>query len=150
MRLSTNTRYAIRVLFGLLKAAEPVPIPLLAEKTGISTKVVESIHTVLRGEGITASVIGSKGGIRLARPLGEISLGTLVALFDDGVEFGVCFGNKSNDCPKQDVCPTRAVWKTVSAGVQASLNGISLETVLKTYGPNSSPDNMPVICLGEG
>lgn len=133
MRLSANTRYAIRVIFELAMAEGPVPIPALSEKAGIAQRTVENIHTILRQHDITASTIGAKGGIHLAVPLAEISLGRMVALFDDGVEFAVCFGNKSNDCPRQLVCDTRSVWGTVSKRIQQELDAVSLDSILTQF-----------------
>ncbi|WAW09620.1 Rrf2 family transcriptional regulator [Oxalobacter vibrioformis] len=133
MRLSANTRYAIRVIFELALAEGPLPIPALSEKAGIAQRTVENIHTVLRQHDITASTIGAKGGIHLAMPLSRISLGRMVTLFDDGVEFAVCFGNKSNDCPRQLVCDTRSVWGSVSNRIQQELDAVSLDSILTQY-----------------
>jgi Rrf2 family protein len=133
MRLSANTRYAIRIIFELAQAVGPLSIPLLSEKAGIARRTVENIHVVLRQHDITAAIIGAKGGIRLATPLNEISIGRLVELFDDGVEFAVCFGNKSNDCPRQGMCDTRSVWHTVSDRIQTELNAVFLDTVFPQH-----------------
>ena len=133
MRLSPSTRYAIRVLFALNGLSEPVSTAYLAEKTGMSTRTVENIHALLRRENITAGTVGARGGIRLLTPLASISLGKLVSLFDDGVEFAVCCGDKSNECPNQTGCGIRNVWKDVSRDVQRHLDAISLETILQQY-----------------
>ena len=85
--------------------------------------------------------------VSLEKPLGDllddkklisdfknvISLGKMIDLFDDGVRFVVCFGNKSNDCPRQHICETRSVWKTVSDRISDVLEGVSLESVLDQY-----------------
>ena len=133
MRLSPNTRYAIRVLFELGGLSEPVSTAYLAEKTGMSLRTVENIHAVLRRESITAGTVGAKGGIALLVPLESLSLGKLIALFDDGVEFAVCCGDKSNECPNQSGCGIRSAWKAVSWDVQRQLDAISLDAILQQY-----------------
>jgi Rrf2 family iron-sulfur cluster assembly transcriptional regulator len=133
MRFSPNTRYAIRVLFELSGLSEPVSTACLAEKTGMSLRTVENIHAVLRREEITAGTVGAKGGIALLVPLAKISLGKLVTLFDDGVAFAVCCGDKSNECPNQAGCDIRNVWRTVSHMVQEQLDAISLDAILRQY-----------------
>ena len=133
MKFSPNTRYAIRVLFELGGMTGPVSTAWLAEKTGMSLRTVENIHAVLRRGGITAGTVGAKGGIRLLAPLDRISLGNLVTLFDDGVEFAVCCGEKSNECPNQGTCEIRSVWNAVSDTVQHQLDAISLESILRQY-----------------
>ncbi len=133
MKLSTHTRYAIRILFELHLAKGPVSIAALSELTNIGLKTVENIHAVLRQNDITASIIGAHGGIRLNTPLSAISLGKMIELFDEGVRFVVCFGEKSNDCPRQNVCETRSVWKTISGQIQKELDTVSLEAILDQY-----------------
>ncbi|MDL2328355.1 Rrf2 family transcriptional regulator [Desulfosarcina sp. OttesenSCG-928-A07] len=138
MRFSPNIRYAIRLLFELSSLSEPVSTAWLAEKIGMTVRTVENIHAVLRRENITAGTVGAKGGIRLLVPLEHISLGKLVLLFDSGVDFAVCCGDKSNECPNQDECGIRSVWKAVSRNVQQHLDGIFLDVILRQYpnGPN--------------
>lgn len=133
MKLSPNTRYAVRILFELAELRDPVSTAFLSEKTGISLRTVENIHAVLRQRDITSGTVGARGGLQLLRPLSEISLGRLVELFDDGVEFAVCCGDKSNECPNQSECEIRAAWNTVSSAVQAQLDAVSLESILLRY-----------------
>ena len=133
MKLSTHTRDAIRILFELHLARGPISIAALSELTNIGLKTVENIHAVLRQNDITASIIGAHGGIRLNKPLSAISLGKMIELFDEGVRFVVCFGEKSNDCPRQNVCETRSVWKTISGQIQKELDTVSLEAILDQY-----------------
>lgn len=133
MKLSPNTRYAIRILFELSSSRGMLSSARLAEKTGLSLRVVENIQSVLKQHGITSGTVGARGGIELVRPLAEISLGDMIMLFDGGVEFAVCCGEKSNDCPNQDTCETRSVWRGVSALIQKELNSVSLEAILRQY-----------------
>lgn len=136
MKLSPNTRYAIRILFELADASEPMSSAWLAEKTGLSLRVVETVQPVLKQQGITSGTVGAKGGVQLLRGLDKISLGEMIRLFDNGIEFAVCCGEKSNDCPNQDFCETRSVWRSVSALIQKELDAVSLETILRQYPKN--------------
>lgn len=144
MKLSPATRYAIRILLELSGLADPVSTAWLAEKTGMTLRTVENTHAVLRREHITAGTVGAKGGIRLVTPLARISLGQLVTLFDDGVEFAVCCGDKSNECPNQNCCEIRGVWKSVSRTVQDQLDAVTLETIITRY-----PHGYPHAVTGE-
>jgi len=130
MRLSARTRYAVRILSELAATHAPLSIGDLSEKTGISPRTVENICARLRYDGISMGIVGPGGGIRLEVPLGDISLGRLVDLFEDGVEFAVCCGDKANDCPHQHTCENRAVWRKVSAKIQAELDAIPLQSLL--------------------
>ena len=133
MKLSAKTRYAVRILFELAAAA-PLSIGDISEKTGISQRAVENICARLRYDGISTGIVGPGGGIRLEIPLEDISLGRLVDLFEGGVEFAVCCGDKANDCPNQNACENRAVWRRLSAKIQAELDAIFLDSLLRRYG----------------
>ena len=133
MKLSANTRYAIRMLFELAGSAGPISSLLLAEKAGLSLRVVENIQQVLKQQGITSATVGPRGGLKLEKSLAEISLGEIIRLFDNGIEFSVCCGEKSNDCPNQEFCQTRSVWRGVSSLIENELNAVSLEDILLQY-----------------
>ncbi len=148
MKLSTNTRYAIRIIFELHIAKNAIPIASLSEQTNIRQKTVENILVILKQNDITSSVIGAHGGIKLNKPLSAISLGKLIELFDEGVRFVVCFGEKSNDCPRQNSCETRSVWKTISNRIQKELDTVSLETVLDQYRQETQqPEPVVIHCI---
>lgn len=134
MKLSPGTRYAVRLLFELDGAGRPLPIASLADKTGLSFRVVENVHAVLKRNGITGAVIGAKGGVVLQVPLTEISLGRVVSMFEDGVEFAVCCGEKAYDCPQQNDCATRNVWRRVSERIQRALDAVPLADIIRLRG----------------
>ena len=134
MKLSVQTRYAVRILSELAAASAPLAIGDLSEKTGISPRAVEKICAQLRYDGISTGIVGPGGGIRLEVPLGDISLGRLVDLFEDGVGFAVCCGDKANDCPNRHDCENRAVWRKISAKIQEELDAIPLDSLLLHYG----------------
>ncbi len=138
MILSTNTRYAIRLIYELHQVKSPLSITALAERINVSNKVIENIHAELKRHGITDAIIGANGGIRLLKTIEDISLGQMIALFDNGVRFVVCFGNKSNNCPRQSVCETQSVWKTISNRIQHELDAISLADILDEYRQDAS------------
>lgn len=133
MKLPTPIRYAVRILFELHGAEGPLSIATLSDRTGITFRAIENLHATLRQHGITSATVGAKGGIVLDVPLAEISLGKLIALLDDGVEFAVCCGERANECPNQAECAMRSVWRAVSASFQQALDAVSLEAILNDY-----------------
>ena len=137
MNLSTGTRYVIRLLFELRETGPPITIAQLSEQTGIAPKTVEKIHTILKQNGFTDAIAGPRGGIVLLVSLTEISLGQMIALFDDGVRFGVCYGDKANECPNQKDCVISSAWGSISKMVQEGLNSISLWDILHEYPKDS-------------
>ncbi|MDR2573023.1 MAG: Rrf2 family transcriptional regulator [Desulfovibrio sp.] len=139
MHLSTNTRYAVRLLFELREPGPPVPTARLAERIGIPLKTVERIHAVLRQNGMTDGTVGVRGGIFLLQPLTAISLGQIVTLFDEGVKLAVCHGDKANECPMWNACSVSSAWNGISKLVQSALDGISLWSILRESSEAACP-----------
>lgn len=91
MRLTRYTDYALRALMYL--SARPDRLTSIAEISrayGIShnhlTKVVHDLGKL----GFVTSVRGRNGGIRLARPPGEITLGAVVRATEDSFRLADC------------------------------------------------------------
>jgi Rrf2 family protein len=119
----------------------------LSEKTGIAQRAVELTQSVLKRNGFTTGTVGSKGGITLAVPLAEITLGRLVEIFDGGVEFFVCSGKKTNECPDKHNCAMRSVWNGLSDRLQRKLNSISLEEIFQEYVKKPSETVREAACI---
>ena len=146
MKLSPNTRYAVRILFELHGTAAPISTAALSEKTGITPRTVENIHAVLRRHKITFGTVGAGGGLELVRPLSDISLGDIITLFDGGVAFSVCCGDKSNECPNKKTCGIRSAWDAVSMAVQEQLDAVSLESILHRYPQDGTGFMLNTLC----
>ncbi|MDR3357843.1 MAG: Rrf2 family transcriptional regulator [Desulfovibrio sp.] len=149
MKLKTDVRYAVRMLFTLTGADKPLSMACLAEKTGIAPRAIELVHSALKRNGLATSAVGSKGGISLAVPLSEITLGRLVEIFDGGVEFFVCSGKKTNECPDKEKCAMRTVWNGLSDRIQRKLNSISLEEIFQEYAKKPSKTVRKAACISK-
>jgi Rrf2 family iron-sulfur cluster assembly transcriptional regulator len=133
MKLSPNTRYAVRILFELGGSGGPVSLGALSESTGIRLRTVENVHAVLRRHQLTAATVGAGGGVQLLVPLERISLGLLVRLFEQGIEFAVCCGDKANDCPNQNSCEIRSAWRDISDRTLGLLDAVFLDRIFGLY-----------------
>ena len=88
------------------------------------------MHSVLKAHGITDSVKGQKGGIRLARPLTQVNAGELVVIFDGGIEFSVCGGKISPTCGKKSLCRTDHICEEISQRMLEILLETPLSSIL--------------------
>jgi Rrf2 family nitric oxide-sensitive transcriptional repressor len=94
MRLKSYTDYALRVLMHL--AAQPdrlSSIAVIARTYRISHNHLTKVVHDLRKQGFVAAVRGRSGGVRLARPASEISVGEVVRHTEgtfDLVDCGSC------------------------------------------------------------
>lgn len=63
----------------------------------------------LAQHGFIETIRGRGGGIRLARPASEISVGDVARAFERSTPFAVCFEGGENDCPIKSACKLRGL-----------------------------------------
>ena len=119
MKLSTRSRYGTRMMADIAKHYDegPVQIGSIAKRQDVSVKYLEQLIIPLKKSGLIKSVRGSKGGHMLSRPPGEISLGEIVKVLEEGgIELTVCI-QKPDSCERSDTCLTRKVWEEASTAM---------------------------------
>jgi len=89
MRLSRSTEYAIRILHYLYNYEdkdELVTAHMLAQATGITYPVTIKIANQLLGKGHIKSVQGRRGGYRIAKRDGDISIYDVVLAVEGDIQ----------------------------------------------------------------
>lgn len=99
MRLTAFSDYSLRVLMYLaLQRGELTTIPAIAAAYDISgNHLMKVVHHLVRS-GLVESVRGKGGGIRLARPAGEIRLGAVVRASEGEMPIVECLGDPADAC----------------------------------------------------
>ena len=109
MLISTKGRYALRVMLELAQGepGECMPLPVIAQRQGISEKYLESIIAVLARAGLVEGQRGKGGGYRLSRELKDYSVGEIVRLTEGSLAPVSCLEGE-NTCPRTSVsrCPS--------------------------------------------
>ena len=83
MRITHEADYAIRIVYGMIKAGDgPVPAAKLAERAGVTLRFALKILRKLTQSGIVKAQKGAAGGYFLAKAPGEISLGSIIESID--------------------------------------------------------------------
>lgn len=97
----------------------------IAERTGLARRGIEPLLQALGRAGLLESTRGPRGGYRLGRPRGRISLLEIVDAVagEDGAEEGAA--GKLHDAV---VGP---LWQELNEGLRASLGAISLNDLLR-------------------
>lgn len=91
MRLSRHTDYALRVLLHLAAAPERrASIAGIARTYAISENHLMKVVHMLGRAGMIQTVRGRGGGIQLAKPPGEISVGLVVRHTESGLNLADC------------------------------------------------------------
>jgi len=105
----------------------------IAGREGFSVAYVEKILWTLSRSGIVESVRGPKGGYRLTRPAGEISLGEVMrALGGIPSEDEICsqFTGNQEICVHYDGCGLKPVWTSITDFVNSVFDGVPISTLL--------------------
>jgi Rrf2 family protein len=80
-------------------------------------------------EGLLTSIRGVKGGYRLARPAGEISVGAIVNALDGPVALTQCIKFGPSRCEVEAVCPSRVGLHRINVAVHKALDDVSLADI---------------------
>lgn len=109
MRLTTFTDYGLRLLMRMASAPDrPFSTADLAQEFGLSRHHLTKIVQHLARGGILATRRGGGGGAVLARPPGDIRLGEIVRLLEDGHALVECLGADGGDCSIDGQCRLKA------------------------------------------
>ncbi len=140
MKLSTRSRYGVRLLADLALHHEEAPIRLhdISKRQDLPVKYLEQIIRGLKKEGIIKSVRGGKGGYLLNMPPEEITFGKVIRIFETQAELVKCVVDPSK-CKRADDCIFRNVWKKGTDAFLSVFDSITLADII-------AKENGKIIC----
>lgn len=132
MLVSTKGRYALRVMLELAQSQPDtyMPLPLIAQRQGISEKYLESIIAVLSKAGLVDGLRGKGGGYRLTRPTADYSVGEILRLTEGSLAPVTCLEGAENPCPRAGECTALPMWQKLDDLINTYLDGVSLSDLL--------------------
>ena len=127
MRLAVQTDYALRTLMYLAnQKQELTTIASIASRYAISKNHLMKIaHTLGRME-IIETVRGRSGGLRLARPAREISIGHIVRALEDDTNMVECFRQGGGQCLITRSCRLKGILAGALEAFYATLDAYTL------------------------
>lgn len=143
MKITAQEEYGLRCLLQLAREQtnnsdghlEPgaLFVRSIAEREGLSVAYVEKLLWTLGRSGLVESVRGPKGGYRLTRPCGEISLGEVMRVLG-GIpsEAEICaqFTGNQETCVHHDDCGLKPVWTSITDFVHSVFDKVPLSALL--------------------
>lgn len=129
MRLDLQTDFALRTLMFLAVRSGRQTIPRVAEFYGISEPHVAKVVNQLARLGYLRGIRGVGGGIELARPPREISVGGVIRDFEKSMHLLDCVGT-DDVCAVQSFCKLRGVLGEAERRQMAYLDSVTLHDVL--------------------
>ena len=132
MKLSTRSRYCVRLLVDLARYGnqKPVPVGEISKRQEISVKYLEQLIRPLKQAKLIFSVRGPKGGHQLTKKPEEITIGEIVRLFEVPNELVEC-GNTPEICSMSDDCQVRMAWKSATRVLYDKLNSMTIDDLAK-------------------
>jgi len=133
MKLSTKTRYGLRILVQIaLDSVENSPVKgnVIAQKQEISEPYLEQIMIPLKNSGLVGSLRGCNGGYILNRETDDINLLEVIELFEGELQLVRCTDMK-HKCSRLDKCPNSKAWNELSEVLRKKAAEISLSEIIK-------------------
>lgn len=131
MKLSTRSRYGVRLMLDLALHADEGPVRLgsVAQRQGIGIKYLEQIIISLKKADYVKSVRGPKGGHLLTRPPEEITVGEIVGLLEGGLKLVRCV-QYPEECVRSSSCVTRILWMEATEAIRERLDAITFRELM--------------------
>ena len=109
-----------------------MPIKAISERAGVPEAYLEQLMGQLKRAGLVSSTRGAQGGYALAREPERITVGDVLRALEGGLNLVDCLDGE-DACGKACACPSRVVWQKVRDGLNAIVDGITLEDMLEDY-----------------
>jgi Rrf2 family nitric oxide-sensitive transcriptional repressor len=126
MQLTRFTDLGLRVLMYLATdtpGAAPATIPELAERFQVSRNHLMKVVHFMGQHGLVHTTRGKGGGLALARPAGELSIGNIVRLLEPGHDLIDC---ETPPCALHGGCRLKWALQQAEAAFYASLDQVTL------------------------
>jgi Rrf2 family protein len=132
MKLSTRTRYGVRLMVALAENYGKTSVFLkdIAKGEDISEKYLSLIIIPLRGVGLVNSIRGAHGGYNLAKAPSQITLKEIVDVLEGDCSLVDCVKNPSS-CSRVPICASHDIWATIGDKISETLSSITLDTLVK-------------------
>jgi len=132
MKLSTRTRYGVRLMVALARnyGKDPVFLKDIAKGENISEKYLSLIIIPLRGVGLVNSVRGAYGGYNLTKDPSQITLKEIFDVLEGDCSLVDCVKNPSS-CSRVPICASHDIWAVIGEKISETLSSITLEKLVK-------------------
>ncbi len=138
IRVRSRTNYAVRILLAVARhnSGEFIPGARLQAETNVPRAFFRRIVAQLANLELLETVSGPRGGIRLARPMEQITLREVVEGLEGHIVISECLTGHDG-CPFGEDCPSRVWWQRAQDAMLAQLEAATLDRLVNL--PASSP-----------
>jgi len=130
VKLTSYTNYALRTLqMAAIRAPHLVRIDEVAQAHRINRAHLTKIVHQLAQAGYLETVRGPRGGLRLARPAGEIVVGDVVRLTEGPLDVVECFNADRNTCKLRGICQLSVKLQEATRAFMAVLDDLTIAQI---------------------
>ena len=131
MRLTKRSNISMRVLMYCgVNAGRLVTKSDIAEACNTSENHLAQVINRLAQMGFLYTQRGRNGGMRLSRPMEEISVGEVFRATEASVPITECFADGENTCPLVEACRLKDVIARATEAFYASMDGVYLSDLV--------------------
>jgi Rrf2 family cysteine metabolism transcriptional repressor len=132
MKFGVGVDYSLKALL-LLAERYPSPVPVrveeIAETQDIPENYLRRLLIELKRGGLVASQKGPSGGYLLAKPPSRITMADVVEIVEGDYVPVECLEESSTNCPREQPCAMRDVWRDVRHTVNTILRTATLQSL---------------------
>ena len=131
MKLTTKTRYSLRILVQLASRYNQAPVKGkdISSKQNISEPYLEQIMITIKSAGFVRTERGCNGGYALNKSPKSISVLDIIQLFEGEIAFADCL-EPSSTCGMLTQCPTSKIWNHLSKTLKDEASQITLKSIV--------------------
>lgn len=127
MRMTIRTSLAMRsLMFCAVNAGRTVRRQEVAEATGASENHLAQVIHLLAQKKFLHTIRGRAGGLMLARPAAQITVGEVFRVFEKVIPFADCFKEGGPDCPLAAGCRLNCVLAEALEAFYARLDKVTV------------------------
>lgn len=132
MKISTNSRYALRFLVRVAqREGERTTTAFVADLEGISEKLLERIAAKLAAEGFVQSVKGARGGYVLLRPADKITVSEILKTMERPYLPHHCIEDPENCCKMYEGCGLLCLWQKIDDAILSVTDNVTVADLAK-------------------
>ena len=133
MQVSRELDYGVRAMVVLAAHERDVMSKRkIAEEFCIPVNFLALILPKLVHFGLVESLPGPRGGYRIAKPMGKISIFDVACAVDEHFNLNHCL-DPEKGCDLSVKCPVSKVWKELQESCVERLKGVTFETLVADY-----------------
>lgn len=132
MKISTNSRYALRFLARVAqKNGEKVTTLAAASAEGISEKMLERIAAKLTKAGFLRSSKGINGGYTLARAAEEITVTEVLNAMETVCLPHHCIEEPEKNCTMYNGCNMLCLWQQIDEAIHSVTDNVTIAAIVR-------------------